>query len=181
MSTRTQSGQPHYTGARAVRSAGRIECIICRCLNPDGHGDAFTFDSEEYADDKNGNPISWNTAMNRILNLYRMNSITRQEAIAKYHEIMSPESAGDYARIERESDEKIQRGEDLQISPYTTWHNHDGHRRPHLTEEGVRTVFQRPGQSVDSSAQPSGYSQNAGHAGPDQGQGRSSASYGRRR
>ncbi|KAF2832399.1 hypothetical protein CC86DRAFT_276810, partial [Ophiobolus disseminans] len=79
MSTRTQPGQPHLTGARTVRSAARIESVTCRCHDLNSHGDAFTFDCEEWAEDKNGKLISWSTAMTRILDSYGRNTMTRQE------------------------------------------------------------------------------------------------------
>ena len=178
MSTRTHPGQPHFTGTRAVRSAGRIEGVICRCRNPHGHGDAWTFNCEEWGDDKYGNAISWTTAMNRILDIYDRSTMTRQEEIAKYHDILSQESAEERVGIEYEADEKIRRGEDIEVNPYTTWYNSDGHRRPHLTEQGARTVLQPPGQSGNLSRQSSRYDQSSRYPGP--GQGGPSAGYGRR-
>ncbi|KAH5461621.1 hypothetical protein HBI31_226250 [Parastagonospora nodorum] len=41
-STRPAPGQPHLTGTRINRGAGRLESTICRCQNPNEHGDAFS-------------------------------------------------------------------------------------------------------------------------------------------
>jgi hypothetical protein len=145
MSTRTRPGQPHFTGVRANRSAGRLEHTVCRCLNPDSHGDAWTFNNDHWAKDRNGNIISWNTGMNRILDSYGKTAITRDEELVKYPEFMTEEYMRFYYRENSHWDDAVRRGECLEISPFTTWHNEDGHRRPWLTDEGARTVF--PGGS----------------------------------
>ncbi|KAH4102427.1 hypothetical protein HBI56_131480 [Parastagonospora nodorum] len=41
-STRPAPGQPHLTGTRINRGAGRLKSTICRCQNPNEHGDAFS-------------------------------------------------------------------------------------------------------------------------------------------
>jgi hypothetical protein len=50
---------------------------------------------EDWGDDKNGRPISWNTGMNKILDIYGRNTMARQEAIAKYHDVLWHEDAAE--------------------------------------------------------------------------------------
>jgi hypothetical protein len=90
--------------------------------------------------------------MNRILDLYGRTTMTRQESHAKYNKVLSLESMYEQMGLESEADDMVRRGESMTICPDdTTWHTSDGHRRPHLTEEGVRTVIQRPSQAGASS------------------------------
>jgi hypothetical protein len=79
--------------------------------------------------------------MNRILDLYGRSTMTRQESHAKYNEVLSLESMYEQLGLKREADDKVRRGEPMTISPDITWHTSDGHRRPYLTEQGVRTVI----------------------------------------
>jgi len=118
------------------------------------------------------------TTMNRILDIYGRNTMTRQESIEKLHDILPQEEAEDIMRLEKEADDMVGRGENLEIDPFTTWHNDDGHRRPHLTEQGARTVFQGPGSSSNTSRQPSRYAQDSRFRGAERGQGSPSWGYG---
>jgi hypothetical protein len=169
MSTRTRPGQPHFTGMRANRSAGRLEHTVCRCHNPDSHGDAWTFIDDDWADDPNGNHISWSTGMNRILDLYGKSTMTRDEELAKYPEIMTEECVRYHFTLEHGWDDAVRRGIHLEISPFSTWHNEDGHRRPFLTDEGARTVFPGGSQLGGPSRRSGGPSQNPGHPGSSRG------------
>jgi hypothetical protein len=108
--------------------------------------------------------------MNRILDIYGRTSMTRQEAIAKYGDVMRPDDAANLIEQEKDADENVGKGVGLETNPYTTWHNADGHRRPHLTEEGLRTVLQRPSQSGNTSQQSGSHGQNLGCPAPGQGQ-----------
>ncbi|KAF2027345.1 hypothetical protein EK21DRAFT_28330, partial [Setomelanomma holmii] len=72
-------GRPHIFGSRANRETGRVEHTICRCHDPDSHGDAWVFNDPEYARDKQGRMMSWDVAMNSIPNLYGKNAVSRQE------------------------------------------------------------------------------------------------------
>ncbi|KAH3909789.1 hypothetical protein HBH56_152330 [Parastagonospora nodorum] len=78
-STRPAPGQPHLTGTRINRGAGRLESTICRCQNPNEHGDAFSNGDASWGTDRNGMDISWSIAMNRILDVYGTNSMTREQ------------------------------------------------------------------------------------------------------
>jgi hypothetical protein len=83
---------------------------------------------------------------------------------------MLPESAAELVQAEKKADDQVGRGEGMETDPCTTWHNDDGHRRPHLTEEGLRTVLQRPSQSGNTSQQPGSHGQNLRYPAPGQGQ-----------
>jgi hypothetical protein len=107
--------------------------------------------------------------MNRILDSYGKTAITRDEELAKYPECMTEEYMRFYYRENSHWDDAVRRGERLEISPFTTWHNEDGHRRPWLTDEGARTVFPGGSQLGGPSRQSGGPSQNPGHPGPSRG------------
>jgi hypothetical protein len=91
--------------------------------------------------------MSWNTATNRILDLYGRSTMTRQESHAKYIEVLSLECMYDHLEQELEADDMVRRGEPMEICPDTAWHTSDGRPRLYLTEEGVRTVIKRPNQA----------------------------------
>jgi hypothetical protein len=114
---------------------------------------------DDWGDDKNGRPISWTTGVNRILDMYGRNTMTKQEAIAKYHDVLWDEDAAEYLDQERESDDEVARGEDPELCPQMTWHSGQGHQGRYLTKDGPRTIVQRLGQSSNGLRQSSIYNQ----------------------
>jgi hypothetical protein len=170
MSTHTRRGLPHlynchvHRGTRADRQDTYIESTLCRCQDPDSHGDAFIAEDDDWADDKNGNALSWMTAMSRILDSAGKTSLSRPEQLAMYHAIMAPETADDMLQGEKEIDDRIRNGEPLVISPYTTWHNSEGRRQPFTTEQ---RLGRQAGEPSRASQGPGNNSRSSRYAGPD--------------
>jgi hypothetical protein len=172
MSTHTRRGQPHlynchiHHGTRADQQDTYIESTLCRCQDPDSHGDAFVAEDDDWADDKNGNAISWMTAMSRILDSAGKTSLSRPEQLAMYHAVMAPEAAHDMLQGEKEIDDRIRNGEPLVISPYTTWHNIEGRRQPFTTEQ---RLDRQAGETGRASQGPGNNSRSSRCMGPDYG------------
>jgi hypothetical protein len=62
--TEIAPGKPHYFAARIDRAAARAISTLCRCRNPDSHGDAWAINLPHAGVDLTGREISWKELLN---------------------------------------------------------------------------------------------------------------------
>jgi len=67
--------------------------------------------------------ISWSIAMNRILDIYGTNLVTREQERNQYNAILSQGSAQERRELENEVDGFVQSGKHVKVDPTLTWHN----------------------------------------------------------
>ncbi|KAF1917657.1 hypothetical protein BDU57DRAFT_405333, partial [Ampelomyces quisqualis] len=61
-------GEPHHFGTTLDRQASNIDNPLCRCQNPESHGDAWAFTgSLSWMTDTRGRRMSWRELVNRVL------------------------------------------------------------------------------------------------------------------
>ncbi|KAF2832404.1 hypothetical protein CC86DRAFT_270882, partial [Ophiobolus disseminans] len=73
-------GDPHYYGTRLDRTAGLIVNSLCRCQNPDSHGNAWAFDGNAFqARAMDGRVMMWKDLANKVLDHYGRWPISREE------------------------------------------------------------------------------------------------------
>jgi hypothetical protein len=146
-------GEPHHYGTRIDRQA-RANLInpLCRCRNPDGHRDAWAFDGDEpYTIDNRGVPISWKQAANRVLDQYPGKIfVSWDEVHEAYRPFVHPRVYRQMMAHYNNLRMSIAMGHELIISPHQEtlqFYGGDGHARNAVTEDGLRTMVQRPGRA----------------------------------
>ncbi|KAH7093651.1 hypothetical protein FB567DRAFT_588074 [Paraphoma chrysanthemicola] len=135
-------GEPHHFGSSTDRSTGEILCTLCRCRTPGLHKDAYTMLSSPRGNDINGQPIDWQEAKRRMLDHYRRDQITHAEEVAAIPHVFDGPTAEHMLETERDLVEGCRRGYDIVVNVeqnMTDWFNEDGHAKPHITEEGLKT------------------------------------------
>jgi hypothetical protein len=142
-------GDPHYFRTRLDRRASRLIMPLCRCTNPQGHGDAWTFINMEKMRDIRGDRISWKQLMNRVLDYYvDKTTVSREEELAAFPYILNPWECADLTDHYEYVNYGIGQGWRVFISPYeddVQMHNADGHMQNNVTESGLQTQIERPG------------------------------------
>ncbi|KAH7082653.1 hypothetical protein BKA63DRAFT_486114 [Paraphoma chrysanthemicola] len=136
-------GEPHHFGSTTDRSTGQILCTLCRCRTPGLHKDAYTMLSSPRGSDINGQPIDWQEGKRRMLDHYRRDQITHAEEIAAIPHVFDGPTARHMLEVERDLVESCRRGNDIVVNVEENtmdWFNEDGHARPHITEEGLKTI-----------------------------------------
>lgn len=148
MTTAVQPREPHYFGVRIDRQRALALGNLCRCQNPAGHGDAWSVDYEDLDMDIHGNWLSWRELANRVLDHCGKPTVTRKEEYESYRYILHPmcyrDRMQDYHRVNRH----VGMGGHVMCSPFEAtmqFHGGDGHVRNNVTENGVRTMVNRPG------------------------------------
>ncbi|KAH3940393.1 hypothetical protein HBI56_131490 [Parastagonospora nodorum] len=106
--------------------------------------------------------ISWSIAMNRILDIYGTNSMTREQERNKYRTVLSQDSAKERRDLENEVDGLVQNGRHVRVDPALTWHIDNKQRQREWTEEGARTIIRGPHHSGGTSRRPSLYESDPG-------------------
>jgi hypothetical protein len=143
-------GDPHYHGTTIHREEGTATNFLCRCNKPTSHKDAWAAtDRNPYAIDSRGIPITWKQTANRVLDHCGKIEVSREEEHRAYRHVLSDRS---YQRLKNhyyELNEGIAMGAEVIISPYqgnVVHHNGDGHAQNHITEGGLRTMYNTPGR-----------------------------------
>jgi hypothetical protein len=143
-------GDPHHYGTRLDPVASRAINPVCRCINPNNHGDAWAYTNTKRIKDINGVKITWKELIHRVLDHYGdRTSATREEEHEAYRHILTPRHY--IPRIEHYHwlNYEVGRGSPVMISPYedaVQMHNEDGHARNDVTENGLQTRMERPGR-----------------------------------
>lgn len=140
-------GEPHYFAVRIDRAAARAISTLCRCRNPDRHGDAWAINLPHAGKDPTGRELSWKELSNRVLDYCRKDAVNREEEHYAYQYILSPYFYRSYIRHYVQLNRQIGRGNPVILCDVTDdvqFHG-DGHVRNNVTEEGLRTVVNRPG------------------------------------
>jgi hypothetical protein len=75
-------GEPHHFGMRTDYLRIEIISTLCRCQDPDSHGDAYTMLNSPRGRDINGRSIDWQEAKKRMLDHYSRDQISHAEEIA---------------------------------------------------------------------------------------------------
>jgi hypothetical protein len=99
-------GEPHHFGARTDFARGEVICILCRCSNPESHGDAYTMLNSPRGRDIHGRPIDWQEAKKRMLDYHREDQITHAEEVAAIPHVYDEETA----RIALAGEERLRAG-----------------------------------------------------------------------
>jgi hypothetical protein len=121
-------------------------CTLCRCSNPDSHGDAYTMLNSPRGYDINGKPINWQEAKTRMLDHHGQNQISHAEEMAAVPYVFDTETARLIFQDDEDIKKQIRDGCDIRVNTQgnnVNWHNDDGHEKPYLTEEGAKTKFSR--------------------------------------
>ncbi|KAH3940304.1 hypothetical protein HBI56_131470 [Parastagonospora nodorum] len=139
-------GEPHHFGSRADYERGELHCTLCRCHNPDSHGDAYTMLNSPRGCDIHGQPIDWQEAKRRILDYYQRDQISHAEEIAVARFVFDAPTTQIVLQGEAELTQSIRQGLAININTVhnnVDWHNSDGHAKPYLTQDGAKTQYSR--------------------------------------
>lgn len=147
-STLVRPHQPHIYGTRINRALGRIESTLCRCPDPNSHGDAFTLDSP-YGTSLAGQPLTYQQGWTALLDYYGKDAISDLEVRAAEKYVLDQATVERAERQYRLYEEGVRLGASLELRPNlaVTYYNGDGHSQPHITEDGLRTRMDRSGYS----------------------------------
>jgi hypothetical protein len=139
-------GEPHHFDSRADYERGELHCTLCRCHNPDSHGDAYTMLNSPRGCDINGQPIDWQEANKRMLDYYQRDQISHAEEIAVAQFVFDVPTTQFVLQGEAELTRSIRQGLAINVNMVhnnVDWHNSDGHAKPYLTQEGAMTQYGR--------------------------------------
>lgn len=146
-------GEPHHFGSRTDYERGEIICTLCRCNDPDSHGDAYTMLNSPRGLDINGQPIDWQEAKRRMLNHYGRDQISHGEEIAAAPHVFDAQTAQRVSQTEEDLKQGIRNGFAVSVNTVQNnvdWHNSDRHAKPWLTQEGAKTQFGGAGRNACS-------------------------------
>jgi hypothetical protein len=135
-------GEPHHFDGRPDYQRGEMLCTLCRCRNPDSHGDAYTMLNSPRGFDINGRPIDWQEVKKRMLDHYGRDQISHAEELAAVPYVFDAATAREVLDTEEEIKESIRGGAEISVNVQgnrVNWHNEDGHAKPYLTEGGAKT------------------------------------------
>jgi hypothetical protein len=137
-------GEPHQFGSRADYDRGEIVSMLCRCEDPDSHGDAYTMLNSPRGFDIYGNPIDWQEAKKRMLDHHGKNQISHAEEVAAIPYVYDAMTAQSALQNEKYLTRAIREGGTISVNiteNNSRWHNDDGHAKPYLTKGGAKTRF----------------------------------------
>jgi hypothetical protein len=145
-------GEPHQFGSRTNYEQCEVESTLCRCKDPYSHGDAYTMLNSPRGYDIYGKPIDWQEVKRRMLDHYGKDQISHAEEVAAFPHIYDTVTA--FVALQQEENLKrgIRAGYAVGVNiaeNNTSWHNEDGHAKPHLTQEGAKTRFNRGGGNAN--------------------------------
>jgi hypothetical protein len=142
--TIVQPGEPHWFGTRADFQNCRLINNLCRCQNPDSHGDAWTAELHGWRD-LLGRPTTVQQILHRILDHYGTNTVSHEQEFPAYRLFCDPILAAGITENIRGVEFGISKGVAPRISPYAdvTHYNGGGHAQNFVGERGLQTV--RPG------------------------------------
>jgi hypothetical protein len=86
-STIVRPGQPHWFGTRVDFQNGRFINTLCRCQDPNSHGDACIAEIDEWRDSA-GHPTTVEQTLNRILDHCGTATVPKEEEITTYQSIL---------------------------------------------------------------------------------------------
>jgi hypothetical protein len=137
-------GEPHHFGIRPDYERGELISTLCRCQNPDSHGDAFTMLDSPRGRDINGNPIDWQEVKKRMLDYHGKDQISHAEEVEAIPHVYDYVTAQKCLQNEEQLKLTIQGGGSVSVNIQENnarWHNDDGHAKPYLTKGGAKTIF----------------------------------------
>jgi hypothetical protein len=141
-------GEPHQFGNRTDYKRGEVQSTLCRCNDPDSHGDAFTMLDSPRGFDIHGKPIDWQEVKRRMLDYHGKDQISHAEEMAAIPHVFDAATAHEVLQHEEHLRQSVRAGYAIGVNideNNTNWHNDDGHAKPHLTEEGAKTQFNHGG------------------------------------
>jgi hypothetical protein len=112
---------------------------MCRCQNPDSHGNAWTLDMI-IGHDKANTLISWQTLAHLVLDHVGTPTVSHEVARATWPHILCDRDAWQRELHERNIERHIRRGEPIFLCPYSedvTHYNGDGHARQVIGQNGL--------------------------------------------
>jgi hypothetical protein len=139
-------GEPHHFDSRPDYQRGEMLCTLCRCRDPDSHGDAYTMLNSPRGFDINGRPIDWQEVKKRMLDHYGRDQISHAEELAAVSYVFDAATAREVLDTEEEIKESIRGGAEISVNIQgnrVNWYNDDGHAKPYLTEVGAKTQITR--------------------------------------
>jgi hypothetical protein len=137
-------GEPHHFGIRTDYERGELICTLCRCQNPDSHGDAYTMLDSPRGRDVHGNPIDWQEVKKRILDYHGKDQISHAEEVEAFPHVYDYATAQMALQNEEHLKRSIREGGAVSVNIQENnarWHNDDGHAKPYLTKGGAKTRF----------------------------------------
>ena len=144
--TIVRPGQPHYFNTRTDYNSCRIFSTMCRCQNPNSHGNAWTLDMP-IGHDKGNILISWQTLAHRVLDCVGTPTVSHEVARTTWQHILCPRDAWLREEHEQEIERHISQGKPIFLSPYpedVTHYNGDGHAQQVIGQHGLQTRITGP-------------------------------------
>jgi hypothetical protein len=143
--TIVRPGQPHYFNTRIDYDRCEAFRTMCRCQNPDSHGNAWTTTIIK-GYDKNNNLLSSQDLAHQILDRVGTPTVSHEVARAMWPHIMCAEDAEDMEAHERYIERAIRRGKPiyLPIPETVTHYNGDGHAQQVIGQNGLQTRITGP-------------------------------------
>jgi hypothetical protein len=123
---------------------GEIISTLCRCANPNTHGDAYTMLNSPRGRDIHGQPIDWQEAKKRMLDHHAKNQISHAEEIAAVPFVYDAQTVQVVMQGEEELKKGIRGGQVISVNTEQNrvdWHNGEGHAKKWVTIEGAQTRF----------------------------------------
>ncbi|KAH7093650.1 hypothetical protein FB567DRAFT_610204 [Paraphoma chrysanthemicola] len=140
-STVVRPGQPHYFNTHIDRQLNQVISPMCRCQNPNSHGDAWTTIKRE-GRDHNYKTILWEELANKILDHVGTATVSHAQARALWPTFLCAEDAYGREMFERDTERAISLGAVVRIGPPArriTHFNGDGHAQRVIGENGLQT------------------------------------------
>lgn len=139
-------GEPHHFDNRVDHQSGKVICTLCRCHDPDAHGDAYTMLDSPRGCDISGNAIDWQRAKIAMLDFYGKEQISHEEEIIAIPFVYEASWASQFLKHERDMANHVRDGGVVEVNiedNNMSWHNEDGHAKQEVTERGARTKIDR--------------------------------------
>jgi hypothetical protein len=140
--TIVRPGEPHWFGTRADFQNCRLVNNLCRCQNPDAHGDAWKVELPGWYD-ISGRPTTVQQIHHRILDHYGTATVAQEQELVAYRLFCAPCLADSLTRNIRSVEFGISMGIAPRLSPHAdvTHYYGDGHAQDYLGQGGLQTVM----------------------------------------
>jgi hypothetical protein len=140
--TVVRPGQPHYFDTRSDFQTGRLINTLCRCRDPNSHGNAWTIELPGHYD-RSGREITYQQLLNCILDHYGTATVSNEQQTAAYWKVCDSRTAADLTEEMNDVERDIRMGIPAQINPHedVTYFNGDGHAQRFAGEHGLQTVM----------------------------------------
>ncbi|KAF2683175.1 hypothetical protein K458DRAFT_405298 [Lentithecium fluviatile CBS 122367] len=134
--------RPHKHGAFHNLRLGQWEYQLCKCANPESHGDAWEADIGATFRDKSGAFITWMELCERVLQWAGKESVTRQEYIQCLPHVLERGAADKELKEEHQADLVVALGGTICVDGRARWYNAQARRKADF-ERGSQQISWR--------------------------------------